>query len=43
MLGGACEVRQVSTSCTFVLELIDLDAHLTRPDELGYDVLEFDS
>lgn len=40
---GHVKSAKVSTSCTIVLELIDLDAHLTRPDELGYDVLEFDS
>ena len=40
---GHVKSAKVSTSCTLALELIDLDAHLTRPDELGYDVLEFDS
>lgn len=33
----------VSTTCTLIIELIDLDAHMTRSDSLGCDVLEFDS
>lgn len=40
---GHVKSAKINTSCTLALELIDLDAHLIRPDELGYDVLEFDS
>lgn len=40
---GHVESAVISTTCTLVLELIDLDAHLTRPEVLGYDVLEFGS
>lgn len=42
-VGGRLKSAVISTTCTLVIELIDLDAHMTRSDELGCDVLEFDS
>ena len=42
-VGGRLRYAVISTTCTLVIELIDLDAHMARSDELGCDVLEFDS
>lgn len=42
-VAGRLKSAVISTTCTVILELIDLDVHLTRPSELGYDVMEFGS
>lgn len=40
-VGGRLKYAVISTTCTLVIELIDIDAHMTRSGEL--DVLEFGS
>lgn len=42
-VGGRLKHAVISTTCTLVIELIDLDAHMARSGEFGCDVLEFDS
>lgn len=42
-IGGRLKSAVISTTCTVILELIDLDVNMTRPRELGYDVMEFGS
>lgn len=42
-VGGRLKSAVISTTCTVILEIIDLNVHMTRPPELGYDVMEFGS